>query len=606
MTTRAAIAEKLNIPPERINVWFQNQRARGFPAKRILQQSFNAASSTNGAAKSASIMNSVAMEIVNQSKTDSFLANNSALVNQYVENSLFKNVTDDSDVHKMLLEYSASSDRKEEGNVPPSSFDATSNGSHKTDKSAEKSMITKVKTEADNSSSLNEISREMTSNEKVNGYLNHLNQSNTTPAYGSQLDSVVKRISQPQSGAAKRKPAFLNKVLAQPKGPANEKYPSPYSSPIAAPSNVLYDSSPLSALYRQTASVNFTPPNPSFNYLFDIGSAHLPGRDSDLLHSRRSEIIDGSHSEPKKRSHADSIGGWVPDFKRKKTMEHTINAITEVQTVNAKTVSGSAKPDGHSIEELSHNKSDNSLAKQVTTKRLIFEENKGLDYIDSDVAISAIQQVNTTKQCLGNKENSNAIEENAHELKEGGNDNSLNINLHKEDMFHDVNDKSSSETVNKKEGKTSAPTNNEAMIQNAKVTTDPEKTSDRLCSKQPKECDSYSENKSDKSVNQTETANKELTLSNDRLTKVQTNVIDKDFKETEDDTPIEKDKKNSYQNESDTEKDRVNNESLNSVKKVDGADTDRPLSKNEMELFKSLYARFVKYHFAQMQFPEIK
>ncbi|KAK3588053.1 hypothetical protein CHS0354_012099 [Potamilus streckersoni] len=40
MGTRMAISEKLNIHIERINVWFQNQRARGFPAKKILEQSF--------------------------------------------------------------------------------------------------------------------------------------------------------------------------------------------------------------------------------------------------------------------------------------------------------------------------------------------------------------------------------------------------------------------------------------------------------------------------------------------------------------------------------------------------------------------------------------
>lgn len=38
MNVRNAVAERLNIPLDRINVWFQNQRARGFPARRILQQ----------------------------------------------------------------------------------------------------------------------------------------------------------------------------------------------------------------------------------------------------------------------------------------------------------------------------------------------------------------------------------------------------------------------------------------------------------------------------------------------------------------------------------------------------------------------------------------
>jgi len=38
MNVRNAIATRLNIPLDRVNVWFQNQRARGFPARRILQQ----------------------------------------------------------------------------------------------------------------------------------------------------------------------------------------------------------------------------------------------------------------------------------------------------------------------------------------------------------------------------------------------------------------------------------------------------------------------------------------------------------------------------------------------------------------------------------------
>ena len=38
MNVRNAVAERLRIPLDRINVWFQNQRARGFPARRIIQQ----------------------------------------------------------------------------------------------------------------------------------------------------------------------------------------------------------------------------------------------------------------------------------------------------------------------------------------------------------------------------------------------------------------------------------------------------------------------------------------------------------------------------------------------------------------------------------------
>ena len=46
------------------------------------------------------------------------------------------------------------------------------------------------------------------------------------------------------------------------------------------------------------------------------------------------------------------------------------------------------------------------------------------------------------------------------------------------------------------------------------------------------------------------------------------------------------------------------NESLRN--KIMSHDIDKPLSKDEMKLFKALYARFVKFHFAQMQFPDIK
>ncbi|WAQ93617.1 DUXA-like protein, partial [Mya arenaria] len=46
MNVRNAVAERLNIPLDRVNVWFQNQRARGFPAKRILQQQNGVYSST--------------------------------------------------------------------------------------------------------------------------------------------------------------------------------------------------------------------------------------------------------------------------------------------------------------------------------------------------------------------------------------------------------------------------------------------------------------------------------------------------------------------------------------------------------------------------------
>ncbi|OWF42478.1 homeobox protein cut-like 1 [Mizuhopecten yessoensis] len=39
LSTRALLAEKLGAPVDRITIWFQNQRARGFPAKKMLSQS---------------------------------------------------------------------------------------------------------------------------------------------------------------------------------------------------------------------------------------------------------------------------------------------------------------------------------------------------------------------------------------------------------------------------------------------------------------------------------------------------------------------------------------------------------------------------------------
>jgi hypothetical protein len=39
MNIRNAVAMRLGIPLDRVNVWFQNQRARGFPARKVLQQS---------------------------------------------------------------------------------------------------------------------------------------------------------------------------------------------------------------------------------------------------------------------------------------------------------------------------------------------------------------------------------------------------------------------------------------------------------------------------------------------------------------------------------------------------------------------------------------
>ena len=47
MVTRSSVAQRLNIPLDRVNVWFQNQRARGFPAKKILQSSLYAESVTS-------------------------------------------------------------------------------------------------------------------------------------------------------------------------------------------------------------------------------------------------------------------------------------------------------------------------------------------------------------------------------------------------------------------------------------------------------------------------------------------------------------------------------------------------------------------------------
>ncbi|VDI11186.1 Hypothetical predicted protein [Mytilus galloprovincialis] len=39
LSTRALLADKLEAPLERITIWFQNQRARGFPAKKFLKES---------------------------------------------------------------------------------------------------------------------------------------------------------------------------------------------------------------------------------------------------------------------------------------------------------------------------------------------------------------------------------------------------------------------------------------------------------------------------------------------------------------------------------------------------------------------------------------
>lgn len=39
LSTRALLADKLEAPLERITIWFQNQRARGFPAKKLLKES---------------------------------------------------------------------------------------------------------------------------------------------------------------------------------------------------------------------------------------------------------------------------------------------------------------------------------------------------------------------------------------------------------------------------------------------------------------------------------------------------------------------------------------------------------------------------------------
>ncbi|KAK3108430.1 hypothetical protein FSP39_007821 [Pinctada imbricata] len=38
LNTRSLLAEKLDVPLDRVTIWFQNQRARGFPAKKILSQ----------------------------------------------------------------------------------------------------------------------------------------------------------------------------------------------------------------------------------------------------------------------------------------------------------------------------------------------------------------------------------------------------------------------------------------------------------------------------------------------------------------------------------------------------------------------------------------
>ena len=566
MTTRQAIADKLSIPPERINVWFQNQRARGFPAKRILQQSFHAANSTNGAAKSASIMNSVAMEIVNQSKTDSLLANNSALVSQYVENSLLKTEADESDVHRLLLEYSSLGalgsslgKHRETSPLPGKRGSKRSReGSHTSNNSGENCNTSKVKTEFDKPDRpLNDIDKEMTSNEKVNGYLSHLNENQSTSksGYGRQLDSVVKRIAQSQSsggiapshaagsnhtqtGAAKRKPAFLNKVLAEPKGDAStfDNYTAPFGSPTTTAASVKYDSSPLSALYRQTASVNFTPPNASFNYLFDLGSpAQLPMQPNFYTRPQFQGTVHATLNEPKKRLINDVASDLAMDLKRRKTSD----------TFSESQQSGS-------IEENNQDRTDDVASDKVT---------------QNDVSVSMKVPVKVLEDTC------NIPKPEMREKEDFPEDNSANVST--EDEVHTL--KTSKEDADTVQDDVSAGQQN-ALTKSVKVN----ETKDM-----DKEKKDRSDNSSPNSDSSKDCAGVDEVLSNQTV-----KISEQTGGENE--TPVSE---SSKQTNDELKTDKVSS---------NNSDIDKPLSKEEMDLFKSLYARFVKYHFAQMQFPDTK
>ena len=577
MTTRQAIADKLSIPPERINVWFQNQRARGFPAKRILQQSFHAANSTNGAAKSASIMNNVAMEIVNQSKTDSLLANNSALVNQYVENSLLKTDSDDSDVHRLLLEYSSLSaldsslsKHRDTSPLPGKRGGKRSReGSHTSNNSSENYNIPRVKKEFDKPArSINDLDKELTSNEKVNGYLSHLNESQSTSkgAYGSQLDSVVKRITQShssgttpshstgsnhtQSGAAKRKPAFLNKVLAEPKGDATafDNYAAPFCSPTTTATSMRYDSSPLSALYRQTASVNFTPPNASFNYLFDLGSpAQIPTQPNFYMKPQFQDMMHATPSEHRKRLINEVTPDLVMDLKRKKTSD---KAFSDSQQSDS---SKDSKTENSASNKTSRNDDTDTMKVPV----------KVLDKSEDSLCVPKSE----TKDMNDHSKDNSAKHRMEDEVDMA--DDVRNTDIEGADTVQEVtrteqkNDFSEAANVNKT--RKSANETEEIVVENQ----------EEICDNLP--------------------ANSEFIKDCEESDKVSNNQPLKVNETTDDENKPMSDSSKQTKDEHETEKVGSNN-----------SDIDKPLSKEEMELFKSLYARFVKYHFAQMQFPDTK
>ena len=549
-------------------------------------------------------MNSVAMEIVNQSKTDSLLANNTVLVNQYVENSLFQNEADDSDVHRLLLQYSSPTDqlkalgpslsRNRDTSPLPSNKGGkrSRGGSRKSNNSGENHNISKVKTELDTPSDcLNELDIEMTSNEKVNGYLSHLNQSQSKSksAYGSQLDSVVKRITQSHSssvtqshstgsnhahsGAAKRKPAFLNKVHAQPKGDAAvfDNYTSPYS-PATTSTSVMYDSSPLSALYRQTASVNFTPPNPSFNYLFDIGSpAQIPIHPNFYTKQQHQGTIPGTHSEPRKRLLNEVTPDIVMDLKRKKTSNNT---FSDSQQSDSSKDTDRNKTEVCSVENRANHKTNlqddfdtmkvpvKILDKSVNFLNIPQPEKQDKDNHSKD---------NTSKD---RKDNETAVADDGHNTENEGAD-TVQRNFTDRTEQNTDNNQADNQNETHLSGKSAEGNEN-----------DIKESTDTL----PNEAEEMvveNDTETSRKLQANSESTKDNTMSTDHHTK-DNKIVDSDNEQMSD---------SSKQNTSQHETDKVCSNDSN---------VDKPLSKEEMEVFKSLYARFVKYHFAQMQFPDTK
>ena len=516
-------------------------------------------------------MDSVAMEIVNQSKSDSFLANDSALVNQYVENSLGKNEADDNDVHKLLLQYqtetfqqnfSKSSGReKSDAALLLENVDKTGNDN----KSTEDRVCANIKTEVEQSSPLDEINREMTADEKVNGYLNHLSRSRSKTACGGQIDSVVKRITKTQSGAAKRKPAFLNKVLTQTQGNVStpDKYSSPYPNPLVTQSSMLYDSSPLSALYRQTASVNFTPPNPSFNYLFDIGSpAHLANRGTDG-YSRRSGTFGIVGSESVKRPCSEVLGDMCLDLKRHKGESLARSDMDEADKRDSKKDSVVTESSDKCSKEIEHDKKENSSFKdnrnstvKDNTKLSVSLEGSNGDNTDREIndtnkdklALNATLHINPERTCPPNKQSKDTNEIKVDECETRLDTLSTRSSEHGTEI-------SGADVKSTHLDNDSAVRSNDNDYSGASLERE----------------ESYLSEKNNLHVSNNES-----------------DIDKKYFKEHQKDT------KNENTTDSET------------LKNYPGHDIDKPLSKDEMNLFKSLYARFVKYHFAQMQFPEIK